>query len=399
MRIAINAWFWDSPTTGSGQYTRRFVESLTDLDADLQIVLVVPSGGGGTADRRPGPDAASPCVLYPVPGSRSDLGKVRFEQLAFPRACARVGAHVAHVPYWAPPARSPVPLVVTIHDLIPLVLPGPQGRHRGGPLQRFYTALVSATARGASVVLTDSEASRRDILSQLTLPPRRVRVIPLGVDERYDPRPAPEDAAVRAAYDLPERYVLYLGSFHRRKNLATVLETYRWVGLAVGDECPLVIAGKLPTKSQTQLEHSQRSATTPDPRWLMREAGVPERFVHFSGFVDEADKPAFYRGALAFIFPSRYEGFGLPPLEAMACGTPVVGSDAASLPEIVGDAGILLPPDDAEGMAGALIHLVSDEGFRTEMGRRALAQAARFSWERTARATLAAYDAAQAIKR
>jgi glycosyltransferase involved in cell wall biosynthesis len=95
---------------------------------------------------------------------------------------------------------------------------------------------------------------------------------------------------------------------------------------------------------------------------------------------------------VAFIFPSRYEGFGLPPLEALACGTPVVGSDAASIPEVVGDAGILLPPDDAEGMAGALIQLATDDGFRAELSRRALAQAARFSWEHTARETLAAYQ-------
>jgi len=108
--------------------------------------------------------------------------------------------------------------------------------------------------------------------------------------------------------------------------------------------------------------------------------------------VAEEDKPALYRGAVAFLFPSRYEGFGLPPLEAMACGTPVVGSDAASIPEVVGDAGVLVDPDDAEGMAGAVIQLAEDPTFHAELRRRALAQAARFSWERTARATLEAYQ-------
>jgi len=127
---------------------------------------------------------------------------------------------------------------------------------------------------------------------------------------------------------------------------------------------------------------------------LAREKGqgIDERLVRFIGSPAEADKPALYRRAVAFIFPSRYEGFGLPPLEALACGTPVVGSDAASIPEVVGDAGVLLAPDDAEGMAGALIRLATDEGFRAELSRRALAQAARFSWERTARETLAAYQ-------
>jgi len=177
--------------------------------------------------------------------------------------------------------------------------------------------------------------------------------------------------------------VLYLGGFDVRKNVATVLGTYRWAGPVIGEECPLVIAGRLPERD---------TPFTPDPRRLTREQGIDERWVHFLGFVDEGHKPALYRGAVAFIFPSRYEGFGLPPLEALACGTPVVGSDAASIPEVVGDAGVLLPPDDVEGMAGALIQLATDEDFRAELSRHALAQAAHFSWERTARETLAAYQ-------
>ena len=123
---------------------------------------------------------------------------------------------------------------------------------------------------------------------------------------------------------------------------------------------------------------------------------MDERLVHFTGFVDDADKPALYRDAVAFVFPSRYEGFGLPPLEALACGTPVVGSNASSIPEVVGNAGVLRPPDDAEGMADALARLATNADFRAELSCRALAQAARFSWERTAQETLAAYRDASA---
>lgn len=381
MHLALNAWFWDSPTTGSGQYTRRLVEGLVDLNAGLEISLIVPSREA----QRNGAEALdlpASCRLHAVPGNRSNLGKVRFEQIAFPRACVRIDAAVAHVPYWAPPVRFSVPTVVTIHDLIPLLL----RRYRGGPLQRLYTALVSAAARGATLVLTDSEASRRDIRSRLGLPRRRVRTVPLAADDRFGPQPTSRDPAVRAAYGLPDRYVLYLGGFDWRKNLAAVFAAYRWAAPAIAEECPLVVAGQLPKED---------TAHTPHPRRLMQEQDLPEHAVHFSGFVDERDKAALYRGAVAFIFPSRYEGFGLPPLEALACGTPVVASDAASLPEIVGDAGVLLSPDDAEGMAGALIQLALDEGFRAEMRGRALAQAGRFSWRRTARATLAAYRDAQ----
>ncbi|MEA3338422.1 MAG: glycosyltransferase family 1 protein [Chloroflexota bacterium] len=376
MRIAINSWFWNEPTTGSGQYTRRLVEHLAATAPDLEIVLVAPEGTI--------PDSQSPIpnIQFHLTTSRyrlpAALDKVWFEQIVFPRVCRHLGVDVAHAPYWAPPLQPSVPTVVTIHDLIPLLL----REYRGGPSVRLYTALVSTTAQDSALVLTDSEASRRDIVAHLGLPAERVRVVHLAAGEQYTPTPAPDDEAIRARYGLPEQYTLYLGGFDVRKNVATVLETYRWAGPAIGDECPLVIAGRLPERD---------TDFAPDPRRLAQEQGIDKDCVRFTGFVDEAHKPALYRGAAAFIFPSRYEGFGLPPLEALACGTPVVGSDASSLPEVVGDAGVLLPPDDAEGMSGALIQLATDESFRAELSRRALAQAARFSWERAARETLAVY--------
>lgn len=378
MRVAINAWFWNSPTTGSGQYTRRLVEHLAAVAPDLAIVLVAPKGWGSHVSCFT--LHASRFTLHASRTTQPETGSLRkvwFEQVTFPRACARLGADVAHVPYWAPPLRPSTPTVVTIHDLIPLLL----REYRGGPLVRLYTALVSKTAQSAALVLTDSEASRRDIVAHLGLSTDRVRVVYLAAGERYTPKPSPLVGGSRRG--VPERYVLYLGGFDVRKNVATALRAYRRAGPVIGEQCPLVIAGRLPERD---------TPFTPDPRRLAREQGLDERWVHFIGFVDEADKPALYRGAVAFIFPSRYEGFGLPPLEALACGTPVVGSDAASIPEVVGDAGILLPPDDAEGMAGALIQLATGDTFRAELSRRALAQAARFSWERTARETLAAYQ-------
>jgi glycosyltransferase involved in cell wall biosynthesis len=402
MRVAINALFWNSPTTGSGQYTRHLVEHLAVVAPDLEIMLVAPDGWGSHAScstrpetgnlsrsnfARPGSPDPGPKRGFDNPfGAILDLvslRKVWFEQVAFPRACARLDADVAHVPYWAPPLRPSVPTIVTIHDLIPHLL----REYRGGPLVRLYTALVSATAQRAALVLTDSEASRRDIVTHLGLSPDRVRVVYLAADERYTPElstfPGEKPGFSEKTW-FRKRYVLYLGGgFDVRKNVATALRAYRRAGPAIGEQCPLVIAGRLPERDPP---------VAPDPRRLAREQGLDERWVRFTGFVDEENKPALYRGAVAFIFPSRYEGFGLPPLEALACGTPVVGSDAASIPEVVGDAGILLPPDDAEGMAGALIQLATDDGFRAELSRRALAQAARFSWERTARETLAAYQ-------
>ena len=391
MRIAVNAWFWDSPTTGSGQYTRRLVEHLVALEPDLEVTLVTPKGWGFHVSRFT--PHASRLTFQETRNTKHETGSLRkvwFEQIAFPRACRSLRADVAHVPYWAPPLAPSLPTVVTIHDLIPLLL----REYRGGPLVRLYTALVSTTAHSAALVLTDSEASRRDIVAHLGLPEEQVRVVYLAADARYTPEPSPLTGESQGGSKpspltggsrrgVPERYVLYLGGFDVRKNVATALSAYRWAGPAIGEECPLVIAGRLPERD---------TPFTPDPRRLAREQGIDERVVRFIGSPDEADKPALYRRAVAFIFPSRYEGFGLPPLEALACGTPVVGSNAASIPEVVGDAGVLLAPDDVEGMAGALIRLATDEGFRAELSRRALAQAARFSWERTARETLAAYQ-------
>jgi glycosyltransferase involved in cell wall biosynthesis len=384
MRIAINAWFWDSPTTGSGQYTRRLVEHLAAVEPNLELIRIEPQGWKFqvASFRSQVPDRLQPETwhLKPITG---DLKKVCFEQVAFPLACRRLEADVAHVPYWAPPLAPSVPTLVTIHDLIPLLL----SEYRGGPLVRLYAALVSRTARSARLVVTDSEASRRDIIVNLRIPAERVRVVYLAADERFTPTRAPEDVNVRMRYGLPARYVLYLGGFDVRKNVATVLAACRRAAPAIGEDCPLVIAGRLPTED---------TPFTPHPRRLAQEYGMDERLVHFTGFVDDADKPALYRDAVAFVFPSRYEGFGLPPLEALACGTPVVGSNASSIPEVVGNAGILRPPDDAEGMADALARLATNADFRAELSRRALAQAARFSWERTAQKTLAAYRDASA---
>jgi glycosyltransferase involved in cell wall biosynthesis len=377
MRIAVNAWFWSRPDTGSGQYTQRLVEHLVALEPGLEVVLVASAGWAQATSKFHAPHDGQLETWNPKPAT-NNLKKVWFEQFAFPRACRHLEADVAHVPYWAPPLAPPVPTAVTIHDLIPLVL----REYRGGPLVRTYSSLVAAAAQSAALVLTDSTASRQDILAHLDLHADKVWVIPLAAGNRYQSKPTPGEEQIRAGYGLPPCYILYLGSFDIRKNAATALRSYTWAGPVIGKDCPLAVAGRLPARD---------TPFAPDPRRQAQELGLEPDWVQFTGPVREKDKPALYRGAIALLFPSRYEGFGLPALEAMSCGTPVVGSDATSIPEVVGDAGVLLDPDDAEGMAGALIQLAHDPDFRAELSQRALAQAARFSWERTARETLAAY--------
>ncbi len=380
MHVALAGWFWDRPDTGSGQYLRHLLAALAAQYPELVLTLIAPPEVLAAQSL---PAGVQPLAL-PAPAGAP--GKVWWEQVTLPRAVRRLcsprgSVDVLHIPYWAPPLAASAPVVVTIHDLIPLLLPA----YRGGPAVRLYTALVSAAAPRARLLLTDSEAARADIVRHLRVSPERVRAIPLAAAAAYTPAPGADDSAIWRKFGVQPGYVLYLGGFDTRKNLAAVFDACARVHTALEGEMRLVVAGQLPARD---------SAFAPDPRRLMQASGLSATAVTFTGFIPEADKPALYRGARVFLYPSRYEGFGLTPLEALACGTPVVGSAAASLTEVVGDAGILTAPDDVEGLAGALIQLLRDANFHAELRQRALAQAARFAWPAAAEATYAAYRAA-----
>lgn len=315
MRIVINGWFTEQSATGSGQYLAALLEWLPRVGGAHEFIVVRPATA--ESGKQPSSQTIS-SSRFTAHVSRftahifrlsPDLAKLWFEQVAFPWACRRLKANVAFVPYWAAPLWSPCPVVVTIHDLIPRLLP----LYRGGPLQRAYTALVSYTARRATAVLTDSEAARRDIIAWLRLPPQRVRAIHLAADPRHRPiTDEAELARVCAKYGLPAGpFLLYLGGFDARKNVVRTIEAYaRLIGRApsAGD---LVIAGRLPAAD---------TPFAPDPRPVVARLGIAER-VRFIGPVDEADKPALYSLALATVFVSEYEGFGLPIVEAMMCQT------------------------------------------------------------------------------
>lgn len=373
MRIALNGWFLaHHPHTGTGRYLHALLTHLPLVAPQHEYWVVVP----GSKALQPLPDSIR---VQRVACGSGHLQKIWFEQTLFPAACRALKADVAHVPHWGPPLSSPAPLVVTIHDVIPLVLP----EYRGGWQVRAYTALATAASKGASLVLADSEASRRDILKHLELAEDSVRTVYLATGPEYTSRfdPSADDAA-RARYGLPEAYVLYLGGFDTRKNVRALLAAWTWAGSAIGESYPLVLAGALPKPNGRLFA---------DYRALVQAHDIADS-VKFVGAIDEADKPALYRGAAAFVYPSAYEGFGLPPLEAMACGTPVVTTNNGSIGEVVGDAAFLIDPEDTRKFGAGIITTVIEPSVSDHLRVRGLERAPRFSWEQTARQTAEAYD-------
>ncbi len=374
MRLVINGWFLaHAAHTGTGQYLRALCAGLAP-QASISVHVVVPHPSGVPAL----PDSIH---LHRVPCGASNFAKVRFEQSLFPRTCRELQADLAHVPHWAPPLSSPCPVVVTIHDLIPLLLP----EYRGDWRVRLYTSLVTAATPGASLILADSDTSRRDILQHLHLPESKVRTIYLAADERYAPASGfLLDEAVKQKYGLDEGYVLYLGGFDPRKNIRALLSAWTWAASSVGQSYPLALGGALPTPDGKFFEDYPR---------LAQELEIDDS-VKFIGHVDEADKPALYRGASVFAYPSRYEGFGLPPLEAMQCGVPVVCGNGGSLPEIVGSAGYILPPTDTRAFGAAILTCLVEPSVSEDLRMRGFEQAKKFSWAKTVQETLEAYAVA-----
>ncbi len=310
-------------------------------------------------------------------GGATNLAKLWFEQVAAPRAAAALGADLLHVPYFAPPLACGVQCAVTIHDLIPMLLPA----YRGSALVRGYTALAARAAQRSGAILADSEASRRDILRLLDVPPQRVTTVYLAADTTFRPQSAEAIAATREKYNLPEQFVLFLGGFDARKNVPLLVEATAQSKGA----WPLVIAGRLPARD---------TAFSPDPRRLVAERGLADR-VRFTGWVDEADKAPLLAAASLFVFPSAYEGFGLPILEAMACGTATLTTNVSSLPELAGEAARLVPPNDLVALRDALDELMAEPSARADLAARGPAQAARFSWQRCAQETMEIYRSLQ----
>lgn len=269
---------------------------------------------------------------------------------------------------WSPANTGPLVVekqVVTIHDLS--VVDRPEGFSLR--FREFYRFLLPRLTRRVRAVITVSAFTRERLIEWARIPPSRVHAIHLGVDRRFSQQQLDSIEKLRNTLEIPSRYyILSLGSLEPRKNLPRLLAAWERVQRELPDEVWLVVAGGKGKSS------------------VFKDVGIqrlPPR-VHLTGRVPDEFLPTLYSGALVFTYPSLYEGFGLPPLEAMACGTPVLTSNVTSLPEVVGDAGLLVDPYDVEAIAHGICRLVGDSALREELKRKGLERAKQFTWERTA---------------
>lgn len=283
-----------------------------------------------------------------------------WDQVHLPRALREDRIEVFWSPYYKIPLRSPCPVVNTIHDLIPIRF----GRWRDRAL---FGLACRIHCRWAVATLTDSDFSRSCLTRELGIPPDKIHVIPLAVGPHFFPVDQEKGQPVLSRYCLAPGYILTVTNFHPHKNARRLLEAYRQLPASIRGDHPLVVVGDAPGRGGLD--------------WI-RDAAAVEADVRLLGSVPDEDLPALYAGAALFVFPSLEEGFGLPALEAMACGTPVVCSHTGALPEVVGDAALLVNPRDAAHIAGAMARVLADADLGAALRSRGRARAARFTPER-----------------
>lgn len=353
--------------TGTEHYSASLLAALTRLPEAQRynVQLYVNLSSHDEAIEGLGFELPPNWQVAPIPFPRvwTHL-RLSWEMLRKPPRVLFVPSHV--VPLWHP-RRT----VVTVHDLG--YLEYPQAHTRGSRLYLHLSTLFSA--RTAKCVIAISEATRRDLVRHYRVPPRKISVIYHGRDPIFAPvEGEARKAEVAAKYGVQEPYCIHVGTLQPRKNLGLLVEAWDIMRSSMESPPQLLLAGKRGWLYDSLFE-------------MVQERGLGD-LIRFADYVEREDLPALYSGALALTFPSLYEGFGLPPLEAMSCGTPVIASTATSLPEVVSYAGILLDPHDPHAWAESVQRLLHDPGLRAELRRKGLERASHFTWERCARQTL-----------
>ncbi len=372
MHITIDYTSAIRQRAGIGRYTRNLVSALADADHDNKYTLFCAGDGP-----EPAPWPANFGVRATRVSSRALA--VGWHKFHLPITAERFSgdSDVFHSPDFTLPPLRTARGVVTIHDLSFLRVP----QCADPRLRDYLTENVPRSVKRATQVLVDSSNTKQDVVDLLNVPDEKISVIHAGVEPRFRPaRDLEELSRVRHRYRLPEFFVLFVGTIEPRKNLSRLISAYSDFRRQTGLPHELVISGAKGWLYEDIYEQVTREGLTED--------------VLLPGFVDDRDLPVLYTLADLFVFPSLYEGFGLPPLEAMACGTPVIASDNSSLPEVLGQAALLVPADDTTAIADAMARVLGDATLRTRLSDLGRAQAARFTWAGAAHQLMDAYQKA-----
>lgn len=360
MRVAVDARLVTYQRAGIGNYVLSLLDGMRSTPAPPEIEVLVSRKDSDIAAALPGIRRRR-CWTPP---------HHRFEQLALAIEIAPIRCDVYHAPDFIPPFLRRVPAVVTVHDLAFLRLPGLLTDQ-----SRRYYGQIGRAVQSATRIIAVSEATRRDLIELVGAPAGRIDLVYEAADRRYRRSADDEIARARSAHGLPDEYFLFVGTREPRKNLPRLLAAY--ARAQAPGRPDLAIVGR-------------RGWLADDLADQAHALGIANR-VHFLGGLPPEQIVPLYSGAVGLVFPSLYEGFGLPAVEAMACGTPVIASTAGSLPEIVGSAGLLVDPFDIDALADAMIRLWREHDLRAELGTRGLARAGLFSWERAAAETIDVY--------
>jgi glycosyltransferase involved in cell wall biosynthesis len=374
LRIAIDAHSVGTGLGGNESYATNLVEALAEIDAVNQYTLYVTRREAVDRFSHRWPNFSVRATLPHTPLIRIPL--------TLSAELRRHPVDVLHVQFTSPPF-APCPVVVSIHDLSFEHLPQTFKKRSRAQLR----LTVRRSARKAAQVVALSEHARSDILDTYGLKPEKVSVIPLAPPPHFGPvTDQAELQRVRQTYDIDSDYILSVGSIQPRKNLSRLIAAYSSLRRArpEGKLPKLVLVGKCAWLYDELLR-------------TIKELEVCNSVI-LTGYVPEADLPALYSGALCFVYPSYFEGFGLPPLEAMKCGAAVIVGNRTSLPEVVGDAGMLVDPFNVDDIALAIDKVISDSNLRSHLRVKGLERAQLFDWRETARQTLAVYEKAANIQ-
>jgi alpha-1,3-rhamnosyl/mannosyltransferase len=352
-------------STGVGRYLRNIIREMVSADPEVKFRLYLDREG------EDGLEGLDRIERRRPQGSRGRNILV-WTQWDLPKMVRREPVPLVHFPFYTTPLVLGCPSVVTIHDITFSLHP------EWFPWRSriSFSAIAPWSARRADRVLTVSEHSRRDLIRKYGLEPDRVTAIPLASDPSFTPRPPGEIEGVTARLGLTPPYLIHLGSIHPRRNLEKLLDAFTDVADR-GPDLDLVLAGRVEAP-YTEIDS------------MISRRALEGRVIHL-GYAEEVDLPALVSGAEAMVYPSLYEGFGLPVLEAMACGTPVITSNVSALPETAGDAALLVDPGSRESIARAIQSILDEPALRERLKEAGLRRAGSFSWRRTAEATLDAY--------